>query len=146
MPLSCSVVICTRNRPILLNRCLESVARLDYPAFDVLVVDNAPTDRRTREIAFRWGCKYHLEPMPGLSKARNAGTRLCKADVVSFLDDDEIADPGWLETLTQEFSNPLVMAATGRIRAIGIETKTDRTRALIAGPEYGAEGKITVDR
>jgi glycosyltransferase involved in cell wall biosynthesis len=52
---SCSVVICTRNRPGELNECLKGVSRLLYPRFDVLVVDNAPTDPRTREVADGWG-------------------------------------------------------------------------------------------
>jgi len=36
------VVICTRNRPEDLSQCLEAVKRLNYPRFEVLVVDNAP--------------------------------------------------------------------------------------------------------
>ena len=39
---TCTVVICTRDRPAELNRCLEALAELDYPHFDVLVVNNAP--------------------------------------------------------------------------------------------------------
>ena len=42
-----SVVVCTRSRPELLTRCLESVAALDVPAAEVIVVDNAPDDPRT---------------------------------------------------------------------------------------------------
>ena len=38
----CAVVICTRNRPEDLSQCLEAVKRLNYPRFEVLVVDNAP--------------------------------------------------------------------------------------------------------
>jgi hypothetical protein len=47
---TCSVVVCTRDRPTQLDQCLEAVARLVYPRFDVLVVDNAPGNARTREV------------------------------------------------------------------------------------------------
>jgi len=81
---SCSVLICTRNRPDELNRCLEGVSRLLHPRFDVLVVDNAPAGQRTREVSGRWGIRYIVEPVVGLSRARNRGARE-RGRVISFL-------------------------------------------------------------
>src|SRR2546428_12256692 len=72
---SCTVVICTRARPTHLERCLTAVARLVYAHFEVLVVDNAPSDVRTREVAAQWGVRYISEPVPGLSRARNRGAQ-----------------------------------------------------------------------
>jgi len=80
---SCTVVICTRDRPTELNRCLEALAELDYPHFDVLVVDNAPSDDQARQVAMRWGVAYVAEPVPGLSRARNLGAMTCIAEVVA---------------------------------------------------------------
>jgi hypothetical protein len=50
-----SQVLMVSDAPIALNECLKGVSRLLYPRFDVLVVDSAPTDPRTREVADGWG-------------------------------------------------------------------------------------------
>jgi O-antigen biosynthesis protein len=115
---SFTVVICTRDRPELLDRCLAAVSKLDYPNFEVLVVDNASTDRRTFEVARHWSTRYSVEPIPGLSRARNHGVGECWSEIVAFIDDDEIPEVGWLHALTAEFSDPQVMAVTGRILPI----------------------------
>jgi GT2 family glycosyltransferase len=112
---TCTVVICTRNRPTELNRCLEALAELDYPHFDVLVVDNAPSDDQARQVAMRWGARYVLEPTIGLSRARNRGARASDSEIVAFLDDDSLPEAKWLASLAVPFTDPLVMAVTGRI-------------------------------
>jgi cellulose synthase/poly-beta-1,6-N-acetylglucosamine synthase-like glycosyltransferase len=115
----CSVVICTRDRPEILGRCLESLTHQDYGSFEVLVVDNAPSDERTREQARHWGSRYTVEPVPGLSRARNRGLAQCESEIVAYIDDDAVAQPGWLGGLVREFDDPEVMAVTGRIAALG---------------------------
>ena len=128
---SCTVVICTRNRPMHLERCITAVARLAYPHFEVLVVDNAPRDVRTRAVAAQWGVRYISEPVPGLSRARNRGAQACATEIVAYLDDDELPDPEWLSALACEFKDPQVMAVTGRILPLKIETEAERLCALI---------------
>jgi glycosyltransferase involved in cell wall biosynthesis len=49
-----TVAICTRDRPRDLEQCLAAVRRLDYRAFEVLVVDNAPRDQQARQLAERF--------------------------------------------------------------------------------------------
>lgn len=113
---SCTVVICTRDRPELLDRCLDAVAKLTYPQpIDVLVVDNAPSDRRTYEVAMRKSVRYVVEPAVGLSRARNRGARECSSDVIAYVDDDAVPETDWLSALATEFNDPRVMAATGAI-------------------------------
>ena len=111
---SCTIVICTRNRPRELDRCLAAVKHISYPDFDVLVVDNAPEDDRTREVADRWGVRYLAEPVAGLSRARNRGALVCDSDFVAYLDDDAVPTAKWLRALAREFRDPRVMAVTGR--------------------------------
>ena len=111
----CSVIICTRNRPELLDRCLEALARLDYGRYEVVVVDNAPSDRRSHAVAERWGARYLVEPQVGLSHARNAGARACSSDIVVFTDDDAIPDSLWVSKLVRPFSDPNVVVVTGRV-------------------------------
>src|SRR5687767_8018886 len=85
---SASVVVCTRHRSEKLKRCLEAVGgRMPAPA-DVIVVDNTSGDPQTREVAHAAGARYLVEPIPGLSRARNTGARASGSDVVAFVDDD----------------------------------------------------------
>ena len=95
--------------------------QLDYPHFDVLVVDNAPCDDQARQVAIRFGVGYVVEPRVGLSRARNRGARTSAAEIVAFLDDDSLPNADWLAALTRPFKDPVVMAVTGRIVASDIE-------------------------
>ena len=128
---SCSVVICTRNRPDELNRCLEAVSRLDYPRFNTLVVDNAPSSDLARQVAARWGAAYLLEPKAGLSRARNAGARSCATEIVAYLDDDCVAEREWLARLAVEFRDPTVMAVTGPVMPLE-KGRPGEDRAILA--------------
>jgi glycosyltransferase involved in cell wall biosynthesis len=118
---SCSVVVCTRERPDGLRRCLNSLTIQDHPNFAVWVIDNAPTDRSTRQVVDSFSTDldihYVVEPRPGLSRARNAGLSSgLGGDVVAWLDDDEIADPLWLSELACVFDGrPEVVAASGAV-------------------------------
>jgi glycosyltransferase involved in cell wall biosynthesis len=110
-----SVVVCTRNRPALLGRCLKAL--LAQPGdFEVLVVDQGdraaplPADRRLRRLAHR---------ERGLAAGRNAGGRAATGAVIAFLDDDAVPDPGYIKALERAFGqNPRLAAAAGRILAL----------------------------
>src|SRR5690242_14893762 len=99
MPRPCTVVICTRDRTEALERCLGAISALDYPSFDVLIVDNGSAGQASREVAARWGAGWTAEPRPGLSLARNRGAREARGDMVAYLDDDALPEPGWLAAL-----------------------------------------------
>lgn len=103
-----TVVICTRNRPALLRRCLSAVARL-YPApTQVIVVDNSPQgDPATEKVVREFGARYTREPKAGLSHARRRGLDECETDDVAFLDDDAIPLPNWLPSSTRQKSTVL---------------------------------------
>src|SRR5579871_6798901 len=87
---TCTVVIPTHDRPDALDRCLAEVSKLDYDNFDVLVVDNAPSDDQAREVAARWCARYLLEPVAGLSRARNRGALFSNSEIIAYLDDDAV--------------------------------------------------------
>ncbi len=141
---TCTVVVCTRNRPELLNQCLAAVSQLDYGKFDVLVVDNGG-DERTSEVAAFWGAGYVREPELGASRARNRGARMSHSEIVAYLDDDAIPEPGWLSGLACEFRDPRVMAATGQIRTLSVSRDGEEIVASMGGFERGQE-KLTVDQ
>ncbi len=112
----------------------------------MLVVDNAPRDSRAQEVAARRGASYLLEPVPGLSRARNRGAHACDTELVAYLDDDAVPEPDWLSALACEFIDPKVMAVTGRVTALDPTTETDRLYARIGGAEFGGAERLTFNR
>ena len=110
-----TVVICTRDRPTELAACLAALSSQIYRCFDILVVDNASREP-VRELCNKFGAAYWHEPVPGLSRARNAGAREAEGEIVAFTDDDAVPEAGWLEALAGAFSDPAIAAATGSIR------------------------------
>ena len=110
-----SVVVCTRDRRALLEQCLTALRKQTYPDFEVLVVDNAPCEP-ARDICVRFGARYILEPVAGLTHARNAGARAARGELIAYTDDDAVPDPGWLAALAAEFRDPTIAAVTGSIR------------------------------
>ena len=127
-----SVVIATRERPHILARALGSAVALDYPRFEVVVVDNAPaTDATETMVRERFGDKvvYVREPMRGLAAAHNRGAAVARGEIVAYTDDDVLIDPGWLTALAAAFASaPDVACVTGLI--VPGELRT-RTQALL---------------
>ncbi len=124
--LSASVVICTRDRPGELQRCLSSLPGQTYPPREVIVVDNASRDQRTREVAQAAGAIYLREDRPGLDMARNKGARRATSDIVAYMDDDVMLHRRWLECLVGAFDHPKVMAATGLVLPGELATEAQR--------------------
>lgn len=142
---SCAVVICTRDRPAELERCLASIERCSYPSFEVLVVDSAPTQYSAQDIARKFGAHYVKEPRQGLSIARNRGALECKSELVAYLDDDATAAPDWLSHLACDFSNPEVAVVTGRILALDVANTTQEVCVALGMLDLGPR-RIVVDR
>jgi glycosyltransferase involved in cell wall biosynthesis len=105
---SISVVLCTRNRAESLQRCIESIGQLVYSDFELIVVDNAPSDdaseRVCRRMSERMPLRYLREDAPGLSWARNRGVAEARNPIIAFLDDDERVHADWLTGLALEFA------------------------------------------
>lgn len=139
-----TVVICTRNRPRLLRRCLEALARVDIP-HEVLVIDNASETPETREVAVSLGARYVLEPIVGVNRARNSGMRNAATEIVAYIDDDAIPAPGWLAKILAEFADPKVMAVGGRIIPGDAQQRDESVAAQISGYDIGSERQV-VDR
>lgn len=140
-----TVIVCTHDRPAELERCLEALARLRYPRCEGLVVDNASSDARTRDIAQRRGVACLLEPVPGLSRARNRGARAATADLIAYIDDDAVPEPDWLSALAREFDDPRVMAVTGRTLALDTGASGEPLATGIAEPDFGGLDRLSVD-
>ncbi len=116
---SVTVAICTRDRPDRLRELLAVLRSLEYENHDVLVVDNAPATGAAREICGSAGVRYVVEPVAGLSRARNRAAHEARSDIVAYLDDDAIPEPTWLAALVEPFDDPHVMAVAGQILPLG---------------------------
>lgn len=135
---SCSIAICTRDRPDDLDRCLTSIAKLPDDGQDVLVVDSASNGHATHDIVRRYpGFRYCREERPGLSVARNRALREARGDIVAFCDDDTAPDPGWLRAIAANFVEPRTMCVTGLTLPLELETPAqewfERTNSLSRG-------------
>ncbi len=123
-----SVVIATRDRADSLVTCLASISKLDYPNFEVIVVDNSPTTDATAEVVQRAGeylanVRYLVESQPGASRARNRGIKESKADIIAFTDDDVVVDCGWLWGFVRGFKSvPNAACVTGLVMPAELET------------------------
>jgi glycosyltransferase involved in cell wall biosynthesis len=132
-----SVIVCTRDRPLSLARCLQGLAQLDYPAYEVVVVDNCSRDETVAGIAAWSGFRYVREDTPGLDWARNRGIREARHDIVAFIDDDALAMPGWLRGVARGFEDLGVMAVTGMVMPAEIETAAQNDFEIYGGMNKG---------
>ncbi|MCX7722891.1 MAG: glycosyltransferase [Verrucomicrobiae bacterium] len=95
-----SVLVASYNSAHTLRACLDSLARLNYPDYEVILVDDGSTDG-TPDIARAYPqIKYirHNENL-GLGAARNTGIAAATGEIVAFTDADCRADEDWLYQL-----------------------------------------------
>jgi GT2 family glycosyltransferase len=121
-----SVIIGTRERPAELERCLRSLAVVDYPSFEVIVVDNDPETERTRLVADHAPISvlYLRQRRRGLAAARNLGAKTASGSILAFTDDDVEVDGDWLLALAEGFADSRVGCVTGLIMPGELENRT----------------------
>jgi len=116
---SVSVVVCTYNRMQWLTKCLKSLEEQDPRPDEVIVVDGPSTDG-TRALLEKLSSQgavrlVRQERLDGISAARNMGLAEAKGDIVCFIDDDAVAQPGWLASMMSAYSDPTVGAVGGPV-------------------------------
>jgi GT2 family glycosyltransferase len=136
-----TVVVPTRDRPDVLRRSLEALLALDYPDYELLVVDNAPHLPGTAELVAGYAAsdarvRYVAEPRRGVAHARNRGLADARGEIVAFADDDVLVDRWWLAALAAGFADRRVAGVTGLVVASELETP-----AQIWIEQYGGFGK-----
>jgi GT2 family glycosyltransferase len=123
---SVTVVVSTRDREDSLRAALRSLLAVDYPDFDVIVVDNAARTDDTANVVISLAdprIRMIKEPVAGLSRARNTGVAHATGRIIAFTDDDVVVDPGWLGALVRGFArDPNVGCVTGMVPSAELET------------------------
>jgi cellulose synthase/poly-beta-1,6-N-acetylglucosamine synthase-like glycosyltransferase len=97
-----SVVVCSYNGARTIRDCCEALLRLEYPNYEVIVVDDGSTDA-TPAIALQYGFRLISTENRGLSSARNTGLQAAMGEIVAYIDDDAYPDPHWLTYLAATF-------------------------------------------
>jgi O-antigen biosynthesis protein len=99
-----SVVVCVYNGVETIKDCCEGLAELDYPNYEVIVVDDGSIDG-TADIVARYGFQLIRTPNRGLSQARNTGMEAATGEIVAYTDGDACPDRHWLMHLAAAFMN-----------------------------------------
>jgi GT2 family glycosyltransferase len=97
-----SVVVCAFNAQDTIAECLDGLRAVEYPNFEVIVVNDGSTDA-TGTIAARYPVRLITTPNRGLSNARNTGLEAAQGEIVAYLDSDAFPDPHWLQYLAAAF-------------------------------------------
>jgi glycosyltransferase involved in cell wall biosynthesis len=102
-----SVVLCSHNGAATVHDQLAALANQTYAGeWELVFVDDASTDG-SAAIAESWADRVPIRVVScglngtaaGLARARNAGAEAARGDLLLFCDDDDVADPGWIQAL-----------------------------------------------
>jgi GT2 family glycosyltransferase len=131
-----SVVVLTYNNLDLTRRCLESIERYsDYPALEVIVVDNASQDGSAD-----WLRDWSTDPSPaghvrrlilndrnaGFAAGNNIGLRAATGDILVILNNDTQVTRGWIRTLRSHFRRDHTLGLIGPVTDnIGNEARVE---------------------
>jgi glycosyltransferase involved in cell wall biosynthesis len=132
-----SVVVCTRDRRISLERCLKSLAEQDYPNYEVIVIDNDSSDKSIKDTVANYNFRYIRENRRGLDWARNRGVQAAAHEIIAFIDDDALASPGWLRGIVLGFADPEIMIVTGLVLPAELKTSAQFDFEIYGGMEKG---------
>lgn len=114
-----SIVLPTYGRDELLCQALRDLLRLDYPDYEIIVVDQTPchspeTQGYLNEIQDR--IRYVRQEQPSVVAAANRGVQLARGEIALFLDDDaRIPDPEFITRHVTSYADPTVGGVAGRV-------------------------------
>lgn len=98
-----SVIMLTYNREALVPRAIESILKQTYRAFEYIIVDNGSADR-SGQIADEYAARDNRirvihRQRGNIGAGRNTGLDAAKGEYITFIDDDDWAEPDFLEFL-----------------------------------------------
>jgi hypothetical protein len=108
-----TVIVCSYNGATTIRETLNSLENLDYPDYQVIIVDDGSTDE-TAVISSEYDFELIRTENRGLSHARNTGLRQAKSEIVAYIDDDAFADRDWLKFLAVMFQSTGFAAVGGQ--------------------------------
>jgi GT2 family glycosyltransferase len=142
-----TVVVASRDGERTLAACLDSLLALDYPRYEIVVVDSASRGAGVAALVARYRAAarvaYVREEVPGLAVAHNRGLRVAEGSIVAFTDDDVVADRLWLAQLAMGFEAARgVACVTGSILPLELETPAQLWAEAYWGLGKGFERRV----
>lgn len=136
-----SIIVATYDRPQDLKNCLDALMNLrSTRQKEIIVVDNNPESGLTSRVVKSYpGVILIKERRKGSSYARNTGIIQSTGDIVIFIDDDVTVTPEWLERLIAPFARNKVMAVTGNVLPLELETEAQHLYEIYGGLGRGFE-------
>jgi glycosyltransferase involved in cell wall biosynthesis len=144
-----SVIVPTKNRPVLLREALGSIRAVQGTDLDleIIVADNGATDE-AEVVAREIGARYVRTAVPGPAATRNAGVRVATGEYLAFLDDDDVwlpshvrphlkrlrADPSLAAVIGQMYPVDQCLRRCGPAHPAGLPGNGDVFRMLLAEP------------
>ncbi|KPK99241.1 MAG: hypothetical protein AMJ95_00410 [Omnitrophica WOR_2 bacterium SM23_72] len=111
-----SIIVAARNAQNTLEKCIDSILNLDYPAFELIVVNDGSYDK-TEEILMKYSGKVMSLTNPvsvGPAKARNIAAELARGSFLCFTDADCIVNRSWVRELLAGFYDATIVSVGGR--------------------------------
>jgi glycosyltransferase involved in cell wall biosynthesis len=112
-----SVIVCTYNRLTYLKKCVDSLLSLQYPLYEIVIVNDGSTDGTKQFLELLTDERVrviHHDSNRGLSHARNTGIKYARYDILAFTDDDCIVSPDWLIELSKGFLDEYIGIVMGQ--------------------------------
>lgn len=112
-----SIVIPVKDQEKTIRKCIDSLLNLDYPEYEIIIVDNNSKDKSPTLVKRYKNRKIRLlfERKPGSYSARNKGIQIAKGEIIAFSDGDCVIDKNWLKFLVQPFKDKRVGGVGGKI-------------------------------
>lgn len=137
---SISVVVPTYNRADLIGATLDAILAQDFPASEVIVVDDGSTDA-TRDVLSGYEARVQTIRISnsGDLAARNVGLRAASGRLVAFCDSDDIWRRGFLTAMARLWRHaPRLMASYGNFQIVRENAWCERTKFSMAPPGFWA--------
>jgi GT2 family glycosyltransferase len=128
-----SIVVVNWNGMNYLPECLDSVLAQDYARKEIVVVDNGSTDGSRawlRERASCWTRLIEFDSNTGFAGGVNAGIRASNGEFVALLNNDAVAESGWLSELMAAAADPAVGMVASKILFYNRRNIIDKTGHL----------------
>lgn len=119
-----SAVLCSYNRARFIIKAVDSIFNqvYDKSKYEVIVVDNNSKDNTIETLQQYkdehpdYNFRFVTEPNQGVAYTRTRCAREAKGEIVAYLDDDSMAQPGWLQSISDFFdAHPDVYSIGGKI-------------------------------
>ncbi len=111
-----SIVVPTKNRSNLLPKLIRNLSSLDYPEYEIIIVDDCSTDN-TKDLLKEYPIKsVILEKPVGSAEARNIGIKEAKNNIIALTDSDCFVSKKWLKNLVPYLKNYDVVGGKVKFR------------------------------